>query len=380
MTQTDGHAPSVLSPNRPRTLILLAKAPNPSIPEDVRVGDIPRVEYLELARAIGAEILDFHSVAASDHPLVKAARREGPLWGLAALGALRRREFDHIYATGEDIGMRLATMLHATGWYGRVTVVIHHGGTPKRKMILRLLGHSVWRNVICLSASQWRILTEDVGLPAHKVHRFDQWIDHLFYRPEEGAVSEAAIAACEYALSCGRESRDYPTLQRAADGLPYRFRVVASGWAPHAGFDPATGVATTSNVSVEKEGLSYRALRDLYARARFVVAPINNVPYAAAVTSICEGMAMGKAIIASASPGIIDYVKHGVSGLLVPVGDAEALRRAVRELWEDPARCAEMGRHNRRWAEEILSTDHYVSRVAGLFGIDHRPAGAAAGS
>src|SRR5579859_6357286 len=107
---------------RPRTLILLAKGPSTTLEAEVARGDIPRIEYLELAKAIGAEILDFHSVAASTHPLVRAAAKKGPLYGLAMMGILRRHEVDHIYATGEDIGMPLAAFCHATRWMGHVTV------------------------------------------------------------------------------------------------------------------------------------------------------------------------------------------------------------------------------------------------------------------
>jgi glycosyltransferase involved in cell wall biosynthesis len=93
-------------------------------------------------------------------------------------------------------------------------------------------------------------------------------------------------------------------------------------------------------------------------------------------------MAMGKAVVATASPGVADYVKDGVTGRVVPVGDSEAMRRAIAELWEDPARCAAIGRHNRRYAEEVLSMDSYARRVAGLFGVRPRnalPSAAVAG-
>ena len=350
---------------KPRTLILLAKAPAKEIPSDLKEGNIPRIEYIELARALDAVILDFHDVSASRHPAVRAARKKSPYYGLAVMGLLRRREFENIYATGEDIGMPLAALFHAVRDYGRLTVVIHQCDTPKRRLIMRALGPRIWGNVICLAEEQRRILTEELGLPRHLVHRFDQWIDPLFFTPDS---ADSRSESGEYAFSCGRESRDYLTLQRAAETLPYSFRVVASGWAPHAGFDAAVGITARSNVDVIT-GLSYRELRDAYEGSRFVIVPLNRITYAAGVTSVCEGMAMGKAIIVSDSPGIRDYVDPGISGLVVPVGDEVAMRQAIRELWENPKRCAIMGAHNRRWVEQELNVDRYVERVGGLFGI-----------
>ncbi|MFO0590949.1 MAG: glycosyltransferase [Polyangiaceae bacterium] len=348
---------------RVKTLLLLGKAPSADSVSDADAGRIPRIEYIELARALGATILDYHDVARSTHPAVVLARRQGPKWGLAALGTLQRHAFDRLYVTGEDVGLPLAMMLHGTAHYGRTTVVVHNGGTPKRRLLLRALGHAVWRDVICLSERQRHVLVDEIGLPAHKVHAFQQWIDERFYRPPAPDIEG------DYVFACGRESRDYPLLQQAAGSLPHvPFRAVASGWAPHAGFDPADNLYPTTNLRVE-HNLSYLALRDAYAAARFVVVPVANVDYAAGVTGICEAMAMGKAVIATASPGVADYVRHGESGLVVPLGDAPALRAAIAALWADPARCAQMGRHNRAWVERELSVTQYVSRVAGLSGI-----------
>jgi glycosyltransferase involved in cell wall biosynthesis len=357
-----------------RTLIALCKAPDESVVTDARAGTIPYPEYLRLAERLGAELIDLNDVARSRHPAVRTAARRTPRYGLAMMAFLRRHEFDNIYCTGEDVAIPLATLMMSVRDLGRITAVIHNGGTPKRRVLLRAIDRRVWRNVICLGEAQRRILTEKNKLPEHVVHHFGQWLDDAFYDPAKGDAGNGG-----YVLACGRESRDYATLERAARGCSQTFRLVASGWAPHASFDRAA-VTSAANVEVEEGFLSYETLRDRYAAARFVVAPINDVTYAAGVTSICEGMAMGKAIVASASRGIVDYVKHGVSGLLVPVGDAEAMRDAVEELAADPERCARMGEHNRRWVQQELSCDRYVERVAGLFGLVSRPPAAVSGS
>ncbi len=350
-----------------RTLLLLAKAPDPEVAERAARGEIPRVEYHELQRALGAELVDFHAVDRCEHPAVRLAARRGKRWGLAMLGWLRRHEFDHIYCTGEDVGLPLAMLMRARHDLGRITVVIHNGGTPKRRLLLRGLGHAVWRNIICLSDEQHRVLTEEIGLPVYKVHRFHQWLDTRFFDP---ACTQAPDDADSYALSVGRESRDYPTLERAAATLPYRFRVIASGWSPTAGFDTQSNLQGGHNIEVERGGLPYTVLRERHLGARLAISPVARVTYAAGVTAICEAMAMGRPVIATRSPGVQDYLDPGVTGLLVPVGDAEALAAAVRELWEDDARRRAMGAAARQFAEQQLSMDRYVARVAGLLGVD----------
>ena len=177
--------PAVLTP-RPRTLILLAKKRVPDLTTRIDKGEEPRVEYLELAQQLGAELLDFHSVEASPLPTVRwISRRLGLCWGLALLGLLRRREFDHVYATGEDVGIPLTMLLRVARCHEKLTMVVHNAGTPKRTKVLRALGHRAYRHVICLGSEQQRVLTQQIGLPASKVKRFNQWCDHRFYRRRE---------------------------------------------------------------------------------------------------------------------------------------------------------------------------------------------------
>jgi glycosyltransferase involved in cell wall biosynthesis len=351
------------TPARPqRTAILLAKKPALDLPEQISRAEHPRVEYLELAQRIGAEVIDFHAVERSTIPLVrKITQHLGPWWGLAVLGFLRRREFDHIYATGEDVGIPLTMLLRMARWHERLTLVIHNAGTPKRRVIFRALGHRVYRHLICLGHAQQRILTDEIGLPTSKVYMLEHWCDHHFYQADQ-------LVTGDYVLSLGMEQRDYPTLQAAAQQLDYRFHVLASGWSPQAGFTDACGIEARSNITVER-GVSFHRLRELYANCRFLVIPLKQVDYVVGVNAIVEGMAMGKAIIASAAPGIADYIKDGVSGIVVPVGDADALCKAIVELWEDPQRATAMGEHNRRWIEETINTDRYVARVTNLLGL-----------
>jgi len=54
-------------------------------------------------------------------------------------------------------------------------------------------------------------------------------------------------------------------------------------------------------------------------------------------------MAMGKAVVGTRVVGIEDYVEDGVTGLLTPPGDADAMRLAMQRLLDDPAEAARMG-------------------------------------
>ena len=113
--------------------------------------------------------------------------------------------------------------------------------------------------------------------------------------------------------------------------------------------------------------LSFDDLKQTYAHAKFVVVPVNDVPYAAGVTGLLEAMAMGKALIVTASSGIEEYIRPGLSALVVPP-DPAALADAIRTLWKDSACCAEMGRHNRAWVESAMKIDSYCEKVTTIVG------------
>ena len=50
------------------------------------------------------------------------------------------------------------------------------------------------------------------------------------------------------------------------------------------------------------------------------------------------------------TPGCRDIVRHNENGLLIPVGDVDALCEALRELINDPDRRQEMGAAGRELA------------------------------
>jgi glycosyltransferase involved in cell wall biosynthesis len=61
-----------------------------------------------------------------------------------------------------------------------------------------------------------------------------------------------------------------------------------------------------------------------------------------------------------------DYIEHGVSGLLVPPGDVDALSRAVNSLLDDPDRAHGMGVAAAANVRHRFTTDHLASRLADL--------------
>jgi phosphatidylinositol alpha-mannosyltransferase len=66
---------------------------------------------------------------------------------------------------------------------------------------------------------------------------------------------------------------------------------------------------------------------------------------------LTEAFAAGTPVVASNIAGYRDVVRDGVNGVLVPMGDAQALAEALRDLYEEPQRRLEMARAAARHVE-----------------------------
>jgi glycosyltransferase involved in cell wall biosynthesis len=70
---------------------------------------------------------------------------------------------------------------------------------------------------------------------------------------------------------------------------------------------------------------------------------------------VIEAMAGGTPVVGSDIGGIPEIIQHGVSGVLVPPGDAEALRDALTDLIADPDRRLAMGEAARRRSHDFAA-------------------------
>ena len=66
---------------------------------------------------------------------------------------------------------------------------------------------------------------------------------------------------------------------------------------------------------------------------------------------ILQGMAAGKPVIATNGGGVPEIMIDGVTGILVPMGDVDAMAAAMRKILTSPERGRDMGEHGRRHVE-----------------------------
>lgn len=83
--------------------------------------------------------------------------------------------------------------------------------------------------------------------------------------------------------------------------------------------------------------------------------------------ALLEAASAGVATVACAAGGVVDVVEHGVTGLLVPVGDGAALRAAIERLVANPDERRRMGAAARERVLARFSVAEMVERHLELY-------------
>lgn len=320
----------------------------------VREGRRPCPEYLRLEERHGIELLDWSRLSPD------ATGRSGRLSMSHALAALRRLDgVDAVFSDGEHVGVPLALAMRARGRRTPHLVLGHHLTTGAKRRVFRLLRPQArMSRVLVHSRRQLDLAAVQLGIPLARLAYVPYAADTGFWSPRPAAEPSDERPLI---VACGREHRDYATLAAACGDLPVRIRVAAGSlFSPSAREDRPDAWPANFDVGFAEP----LALRDLYARAAVVAVPLVPTDFQAGVTVIVEAMAMGKALVVSATDGQRDVIEDGVTGVMVPPGDAGTLRDAIARLIADPAERRRLGANARDAAVARFGLDAYADGLA----------------
>ncbi len=83
--------------------------------------------------------------------------------------------------------------------------------------------------------------------------------------------------------------------------------------------------------------------------------------------TLIEAMAAGAALVASRAGAAEFVVEDGLTGVLTPPGDVEALVAALEPLMRDPASAAAMGERARACVLDKFSLDAEANAIADVY-------------
>jgi glycosyltransferase involved in cell wall biosynthesis len=92
-----------------------------------------------------------------------------------------------------------------------------------------------------------------------------------------------------------------------------------------------------------------------------------SVRYECLPYSILEAMSHGLPVVATDLAGIPEQVVDGVTGRIVPPGDARALAHAIRDVASDLSRARGMGVKGKERVEAVFSLDRMVAQMSEIY-------------
>jgi glycosyltransferase involved in cell wall biosynthesis len=332
-------------------LMLVSQSADAQLRAEVAAGRRPCPEYLRLEADHGVELLDWSRLP---KPVYQRTAASSLMHVLAA--ARKLDKFDVVFSDGEHLGVPLSLLIRIR-WPSKAHLVLgHHITTPTKRRVFKLVGAERGMSRILMhSRRQIELAARELGLPRSRLAFVPYFADTAFWFPRPQTEDALVVAA-------GREHRDYATLAEACSGM--REQVLVAAGSLHSPQAPWRVPSSWPRNFEVLQTLDRASLRGLYARATVVVVPVLPTDFQAGVTTLLEAMAMGKAVVVTATDGQRDIVDDGETGVLVPPGDPGALRNAVRRLLDNADECARLGRNARRAVESRFSLDVYATTLA----------------
>ena len=345
-----------------RPLIVASSATSAAVIEEIREGRRPRLDYRELAARLGAPFVD-DSPPWREYPALirswESLLKLDFYWARRLARKVDEGGYDLVISLSERIGIPLA---HALDRGIRHLTLSHKPLAPQKLRLIQALGtFRRWDVLFTFSQAEADELTRRFHLEEGRVRPIQWGVDTDFYRP----LPAPNDGEPDHIFSVGLSNRDYPTLIEAMRLLPHvECHISAtSAWESH----DLTVQDLPANVKLRPYDHPV-AIRDAYARCRFVVVPLAfTQQWSAGCTSVLQAQSMGKPVVATALPGLGEYLEHNHTGLLVEPSDPAGLASAIDELWQDPLRASKMGgcgSAQTRLNRSLDATLDHVVRVA----------------
>lgn len=180
--------------------------------------------------------------------------------------------------------------------------------------------------------------------------------DLAFFKPNTEPKEELVFGV-------GRDpDRDWDMLMGVAPRIPAQV-IIAT-------FDSRVAHLKPFPTNVKAGQFSVDELIAHYNSAKVFVLPLDTsagLNDAMGCSALFEGLALGKAVVATDTHTMRSYIVNGENGLLVPEGDPEALLTAVNRILGDTPLRERLQKASRAYAEEHLEINKQTNKLAVFF-------------
>jgi len=168
---------------------------------------------------------------------------------------------------------------------------------------------------------------------------------HWAIDPGDPAALPAPKIAGRYICAVGSQGRDYRVLLEAARLLPHiPLHIVVHP-------ENLQGLDVPPHVKVHAS-IPYAVAAGIVAHAEFMVLPLLHSQVPCGHVTAVMAMHLGRAIIATDSVGLHDYLKRDETALLVEASNPQTLAKNITRLWENKDAADRLGAHAQTFARQ----------------------------
>jgi len=319
----------------------------------------PRHSVPVLARRLGAKLyqtnLDAPTPSLTDR--LRARLIGSPQgWSFAREMASRLGRNDVIFCLDAEVGVPMAATLRGRSNRPKLVVYLHNLDRPRGRVGGSLFGIADCVDLFtsCCS-SQLEFVQNRLGVSKDRTLLLLNHVDNKFYTPGPPTPGKRRPLIA----SVGLERRDYVTLAAATKDLDVDVRVDA--WSPNArrmaqAFPPEIPPNMTFHTNTSTE------LVQMYRDADIVVVSMFPNKYAG-LTTLVEGLACERPVVASQTIGLADYLVPKDVMAVEPC-NPDAMRAAIVRLLEDPVEARAQARRGYESVARRYDFDNYNEMVA----------------
>jgi glycosyltransferase involved in cell wall biosynthesis len=319
----------------------------------------PRHSVPVLARRLGAKL--YQAKRDAPTPSLSDRLRSRLLgspqgWSLAREMAPRLGRNDVIFCLDAEVGVPMAAMLRGRSDRPKLVVYLHNLDRPRGRVGGSLFGIADCVDLFtsCCS-SQLEFVRNRFGVAEDRTLLLLNHVDNKFYTPGSAKPGKRRPVIA----SVGLERRDYVTLAAATKDLDVDVRIDA--------FSPnARRMARAFPAEIPRNMMfqtnTSTELVQMYRDADVVVVSMFPNKYAG-LTTLVEGLACERPVVASRTIGLADYLVPNEVTAVEPC-DPKALRAAIVQLLENPQEARAQARRGYESVDRRYDFDRYNEMVA----------------
>jgi glycosyltransferase involved in cell wall biosynthesis len=170
-------------------------------------------------------------------------------------------------------------------------------------------------------------------------------------------LTELPLESGRYICALGSQGRDYKTLFAAMKNLPNIKLVVVTN------AESIKDLSIPANVKIYTNIPNSQA-NNILAHSQFMALPLRDSQVPCGHVTIVSAMFYSKAIVATNSQGVHDYIEDEQTGLFFEPQNVDDLTLKIQSLWEEPIKTAQLAQNGFAFAHAHCTEKtvvHYFS-------------------